>query len=62
MGVALLPLVHASTAPLLQLESPSSDLWELKAIDFGSSTFIRDGEQLSHVVGSPHYVAPEVLM
>ncbi|CAH9058353.1 unnamed protein product [Cuscuta epithymum] len=33
----------------------------LKAIDFGLSVFYRPGEIFSDVVGSPYYVAPEVL-
>ncbi|XP_062189353.1 calcium-dependent protein kinase 17 isoform X2 [Phragmites australis] len=34
----------------------------LKAIDFGLSIFFKPGETFSDVVGSPYYVAPEVLM
>ncbi|XP_022746175.1 calcium-dependent protein kinase 1-like [Durio zibethinus] len=33
----------------------------LKAIDFGLSIFFRPGDILSDVVGSPYYVAPDVL-
>ncbi|XP_044510463.1 calcium-dependent protein kinase 20-like [Mangifera indica] len=33
----------------------------LKTIDFGLSMFFRPGETFSDVVGSPYYVAPEVL-
>ncbi|KAK4782738.1 hypothetical protein SAY86_007112 [Trapa natans] len=33
----------------------------IKSIDFGLSTFFRPGETFTDVVGSPYYVAPEVL-
>ncbi|KAL4395488.1 hypothetical protein S245_006177 [Arachis hypogaea] len=33
----------------------------LKAIDFGLSMFFKPGEMFTDVVGSPYYVAPEVL-
>ncbi|CAK9160849.1 unnamed protein product [Ilex paraguariensis] len=33
----------------------------LKAIDFGLSVFFKPGETFTSVVGSPYYVAPEVL-
>ncbi|XP_042388514.1 calcium-dependent protein kinase 20-like isoform X2 [Zingiber officinale] len=33
----------------------------LKAIDFGLSVFFRPGERFEEIVGSPYYMAPEVL-
>ncbi|CAM6093245.1 unnamed protein product [Calypogeia fissa] len=33
----------------------------LKAIDFGLSVFFKPGERFSEIVGSPYYMAPEVL-
>jgi serine/threonine protein kinase len=33
----------------------------LKAIDFGLSEYCREGEVLNDIVGSPYFVAPEVL-
>ncbi|CAN1749221.1 Calcium-dependent protein kinase 30 [Linum perenne] len=33
----------------------------LKAIDFGLSVFFKPGEKFTEIVGSPHYMAPEVL-
>ncbi|CAK9155476.1 unnamed protein product [Ilex paraguariensis] len=41
-------------------DSPDEDA-KLKAIDFGLSVFYKPGHYLSDVVGSPYYVAPEVL-
>ncbi|CAN6281862.1 unnamed protein product [Urochloa humidicola] len=34
---------------------------QLKAIDFGLSVFFRPGERFTEIVGSPYYMAPEVL-
>ncbi|KAG9449803.1 hypothetical protein H6P81_009768 [Aristolochia fimbriata] len=33
----------------------------LKAIDFGLSIFFKPGERFREIVGSPYYMAPEVL-
>ena len=39
----------------------ASDLPTVKAIDFGSAVFCREGEMLTEMAGSPTYMAPEVL-
>ncbi|GLT52207.1 hypothetical protein SLA2020_255600 [Shorea laevis] len=41
-------------------DSPGEDA-QLKATDFGLSVFYKPGQFFSDVVGSPYYVAPEVL-
>ncbi|KAF8018233.1 hypothetical protein BT93_H3200 [Corymbia citriodora subsp. variegata] len=41
-------------------DTPDEDA-KLKATDFGLSVFYKPGEAFSDVVGSPYYVAPEVL-
>ncbi|XP_071940087.1 phosphoenolpyruvate carboxylase kinase 2-like [Coffea arabica] len=38
-----------------------NDWNELKLADFGSAEFIDDGQLISGVVGTPYYVAPEVV-
>ncbi len=43
---------------LLTNNTPNADL---KCIDFGLSAFFRPGQVFKDVVGSPYYVAPEVL-
>ncbi|KAK3131474.1 hypothetical protein QOZ80_6AG0506870 [Eleusine coracana subsp. coracana] len=54
-------IVHRDLKPeniLLVSKSPSSPI---KLADFGLATFIQPGRSLSGMVGSPFYIAPEVL-
>lgn len=43
---------------MLLLQDPNKR--QLKAIDFGLSTFYTEGAVLRDLVGSPFYMAPEV--
>lgn len=54
-------VVHRDLKPENFLLSDKSDAAVLRATDFGLSRFFKEGEYLSEIVGSPFYVAPEVL-
>lgn len=54
-------VVHRDLKPENFLLSSAGNASELKAIDFGLSSFFQPNEYLSDIVGSAYYVAPEVL-
>ncbi|CAN4105521.1 unnamed protein product [Withania somnifera] len=56
-----LGVMHRDLKPENFLFLSSQEDAALKATDFGLSVFYRPGETFSDVVGSPYYVAPEVL-
>ncbi|EXB64077.1 Calcium-dependent protein kinase SK5 [Morus notabilis] len=56
-----LGVFHRDLKPENFLFDSADDDAALKATDFGLSVFYKPGETFSDVVGSPYYVAPEVL-
>ncbi|KAL6635425.1 hypothetical protein ACP70R_028096 [Stipagrostis hirtigluma subsp. patula] len=56
-----LGVMHRDLKPENFLLLTKDDAASLKAIDFGLSVFFKPGQVFTDVVGSPYYVAPEVL-
>ncbi|WOL02336.1 calcium-dependent protein kinase 24-like [Canna indica] len=56
-----LGVMHRDLKPENFLFASSDEDAALKATDFGLSVFYKPGDTFSDVVGSPYYVAPEVL-
>ncbi|CAN6464029.1 unnamed protein product [Victoria cruziana] len=56
-----LGVMHRDLKPENFLLANRDDDSSLKAIDFGLSVFFKPGQIFTDVVGSPYYVAPEVL-
>ncbi|XP_020581491.1 calcium-dependent protein kinase 1-like [Phalaenopsis equestris] len=56
-----LGVMHRDLKPENFLFVDQSEEAHLKTIDFGLSIFFKPGDMFSDVVGSPYYVAPEVL-
>ncbi|BAF13566.1 calcium-dependent protein kinase 8 [Oryza sativa Japonica Group] len=54
-------VMHRDLKPENFLYANKKDSSPLKAIDFGLSVFFRPGERFTEIVGSPYYMAPEVL-
>ncbi|XP_043704835.1 calcium-dependent protein kinase 10-like isoform X2 [Telopea speciosissima] len=54
-------VMHRDLKPENFLYANKRENAPLKAIDFGLSVFFRPGERFSEIVGSPYYMAPEVL-
>ncbi|KAH9617770.1 hypothetical protein KSS87_016107 [Heliosperma pusillum] len=57
-----LGVMHRDLKPENFLLVNKDDDFSLKAIDFGLSVFFKPGQLFTDVVGSPYYVAPEVLL
>ncbi|OAY71788.1 Calcium-dependent protein kinase 7 [Ananas comosus] len=54
-------VMHRDLKPENFLFADASETSPLKAIDFGLSVCFKPGERFSEIVGSPYYMAPEVL-
>ncbi|KAF5737697.1 Calcium-dependent protein kinase 19 [Tripterygium wilfordii] len=54
-------VIHRDLKPENFLFANKKETAPLKAIDFGLSVFFKPGEKLNEIVGSPYYMAPEVL-
>ncbi|KAF5730115.1 Calcium-dependent protein kinase 30 isoform 1 [Tripterygium wilfordii] len=54
-------VIHRDLKPENFLFANKKEQSPLKAIDFGLSVFFKPGERFSEIVGSPYYMAPEVL-
>ncbi|XP_059632880.1 calcium-dependent protein kinase 24 [Cornus florida] len=54
-------VMHRDLKPENFLYASVSENAPLKAIDFGLSMFFEPGQRFSEIVGSPYYMAPEVL-
>ncbi|KAK9692336.1 hypothetical protein RND81_09G257300 [Saponaria officinalis] len=54
-------VMHRDLKPENFLFANKKENSPLKAIDFGLSVFFTPGERFSEIVGSPYYMAPEVL-
>ncbi|KAL0337970.1 UNVERIFIED_CONTAM: Calcium-dependent protein kinase [Sesamum calycinum] len=54
-------VMHRDLKPENFLFSNKKETAPLKAIDFGLSIFFKPGERFDEIVGSPYYMAPEVL-
>ncbi|XP_038726178.1 calcium-dependent protein kinase 8-like [Tripterygium wilfordii] len=54
-------VIHRDLKPENFLFGNKKETAPLKAIDFGLSVFFKPGERFNEIVGSPYYMAPEVL-
>jgi calcium-dependent protein kinase len=54
-------VMHRDLKPENFLFASKKESSPLKAIDFGLSVFFKPGEKFCEIVGSPYYMAPEVL-
>ena len=54
-------IVHRDLKPENMMMTNKKDYLEIKLIDFGTATLYKKGRKLKTKIGSPYYIAPEVL-
>jgi len=54
-------IVHRDLKPENMMMTNKKDYLEIKLIDFGTATIYKKGRRLKTKIGSPYYIAPEVL-
>ncbi|XP_007447048.1 PREDICTED: serine/threonine-protein kinase 17A [Lipotes vexillifer] len=54
-------VVHLDLKPQNILLTSDSPLGDIKIVDFGLSRILKNGEELREIMGTPEYVAPEIL-
>ncbi|TRY98070.1 hypothetical protein DNTS_004437 [Danionella cerebrum] len=54
-------VVHLDIKPQNILLTSCSPLGDIKIVDFGLSRWVRGGQEIREIMGTPEYVAPEVL-
>ncbi len=54
-------VVHLDLKPQNILLTSKSPLGDIKIVDFGLSRIVKSSEELREIMGTPEYVAPEIL-
>ena len=54
-------IIHRDLKPENIMLEESKDFQNIKVIDFGTAAMIQDGDKLTDRIGTPYYIAPEVL-
>jgi calcium-dependent protein kinase len=54
-------IIHRDLKPENVLLEASKEFDQIKVIDFGTAQKFKQGQKLSETIGTPYYIAPEVL-
>merc|ERR1712147_84005 len=61
MGIHSQGIMHRDLKPENILLEDTFEYYKIKLIDFGESIKFKKGEPITEMVGTPYYIAPEVL-